>query len=261
MDYYELLGVSRSASDAEIKRAYRRLSFAYHPDKNPDPEVATLYKQINEAYDVLSDPGKRRTYDMRGAFQFDIEPPQQKPRHRDPRYRPRAQRPVDTGGYSMQEVMSISMKYLRWVNWVALVFMLLFFLDYVIPTHEQTHTMSTLSCNHVSTSRGHYDRCLVKTVEGAKFNINGGGGLRRGDVFNDKISPMFSRVMAVKLAGETEWNETTSVYGGAIIFPVGLLLSSALGLFFQQRRLSLAINLSIISCMFLLITLVLIKLV
>ena len=65
MDYYELLNVSSNASDSEIKKSYRALSFKYHPDKNPDPSVAEKYKLINEAYETLIDPHKRSQYDNR----------------------------------------------------------------------------------------------------------------------------------------------------------------------------------------------------
>jgi DnaJ-class molecular chaperone len=63
MDYYKILGIHPNATDSEIKKAYRSLSFKYHPDKNPDPSVSETYKQINEAYEVLSDPQKRAQYD------------------------------------------------------------------------------------------------------------------------------------------------------------------------------------------------------
>ena len=66
-DYYEVLGVSRNASQEEIKRAYRRLALKYHPDRNQgDKEAEEKFKEIVEAYSVLSDPEKRRIYDMYG---------------------------------------------------------------------------------------------------------------------------------------------------------------------------------------------------
>ena len=66
-DYYEILGVSKNASDDEIKKAYRKLAIKYHPDKNPgDKEAEAKFKEINEAHDVLSDKQKRARYDQFG---------------------------------------------------------------------------------------------------------------------------------------------------------------------------------------------------
>lgn len=62
-DYYETLGVSRAADPTEIKRAYRRLARELHPDLNPDPETQERFKEVTAAYEVLSDPEKRRMYD------------------------------------------------------------------------------------------------------------------------------------------------------------------------------------------------------
>lgn len=65
-DYYEILGVPRNATKEEIKRAYRRLALQYHPDRNKSPDAEEKFKEISEAYAVLSDDEKRRIYDMYG---------------------------------------------------------------------------------------------------------------------------------------------------------------------------------------------------
>lgn len=66
-DYYAILGVARDASEADIKKAYRKLAVKYHPDKNPNnKEAENKFKEINEAYEVLSDADKRKKYDQFG---------------------------------------------------------------------------------------------------------------------------------------------------------------------------------------------------
>ena len=70
-DYYEVLSVSRSATEEEVKRAYRRLAVKYHPDKNPDdPHAEEKFKELGEAYDVLMDEQKRAAYDRYGHAAF-----------------------------------------------------------------------------------------------------------------------------------------------------------------------------------------------
>ena len=66
-DLYETLGVDRDASFDDIKKAYRKLARSYHPDVNPDPEMAEKFKEITAAYEVLSDPDKRQNYDVGGS--------------------------------------------------------------------------------------------------------------------------------------------------------------------------------------------------
>ncbi|XP_058524142.1 dnaJ homolog subfamily C member 5G [Ochotona princeps] len=66
---YAVLELKKGASPEEVKRAYRRLALQYHPDKNPgDPQAAEIFKEINTAHAILSDPKKRRIYDQHGSF-------------------------------------------------------------------------------------------------------------------------------------------------------------------------------------------------
>ena len=64
-DYYDVLGVSKSANKDELKKAYRKLAMKYHPDRNPDDsDAAEKFKELSEAYEILSDDQKRQTYDL-----------------------------------------------------------------------------------------------------------------------------------------------------------------------------------------------------
>lgn len=69
-DFYEILGVPRSATDVDIKRAYRKLALQWHPDRNKTPEANEKFKEINKAYEVLSDEKKKQVYDQYGESAF-----------------------------------------------------------------------------------------------------------------------------------------------------------------------------------------------
>ncbi len=70
-DYYEILGLSKSASDSEIKSSYRKLAMKYHPDRNPgDKKAEEKFKEISESYEILKDPQKKAAYDQYGHAAF-----------------------------------------------------------------------------------------------------------------------------------------------------------------------------------------------
>ena len=69
---YDILGVSKNATDAEIKKEYRKLAIKHHPDKNPGKENEEKFKEISKAYDILKDPEKRKNYDSFGLDGINI---------------------------------------------------------------------------------------------------------------------------------------------------------------------------------------------
>lgn len=69
-DYYKILGISKNATTDEIKKAYRKLALQYHPDRGGDKETEAKFKEASEAYQILSDPQKRQTYDQFGDAAF-----------------------------------------------------------------------------------------------------------------------------------------------------------------------------------------------
>uniref|UniRef100_A0A672RNX9 DnaJ homolog subfamily B member 5-like n=1 Tax=Sinocyclocheilus grahami TaxID=75366 RepID=A0A672RNX9_SINGR len=74
VDYYSVLGVSSDSNEEEIRRAYKRLALRYHPDKNPETDAEDKFKQIAQAYDVLTDPEKRSAYDQQGLTKGGVAP-------------------------------------------------------------------------------------------------------------------------------------------------------------------------------------------
>jgi hypothetical protein len=138
-NYYSILGLPVSAGGDAIKKAYRKLAFMYHPDRNPTKEAEDRFKEINAAYEVLSDPTSRREYDLKILQQT-------LPVHRDPRYRKQPRKGQEP---TAQQRMFLYMKQsLPYTNKILLVsFLVCGFLivDYLLPPRQTTDEIVNMS--------------------------------------------------------------------------------------------------------------------
>ena len=159
-DYYALLRVSRTASDVEIKQAFRRLAILLHPDKNPHPDAPLAFQEVNEAYEVLGDAIKRALYDqmLHGEEREVIVPTF---RHRDPAYqksRRAGYKPAQRGPSAGYWVMMKLMPYTNWVSGTALLISFFIWLDYALPRSESEEVVVEWHRRHdieMITDKGH----------------------------------------------------------------------------------------------------------
>jgi hypothetical protein len=144
-NYYDILGVTPQSGAEEVKRAYRQLAVLLHPDKNPLPEAEAAFKEVNEAYEVLSDPVARNLYNQMLTQSFATQTPLST--HRDPAYRKRQeagyqpQRP--TGPSERVLLMQRALPLLKKLAWVGCAWCLLLWLDFFLPTHVSEEKVIT----------------------------------------------------------------------------------------------------------------------
>lgn len=251
MDYYEILGVSSTAHTAEIKRAYRRLAVMYHPDKNPSPEAEEIFKLINEAYDVLSDPDKRRVYDSR--FETVFEPPVEnaQPRHRDPRYRGAgtARTAGGSGRQSIREQMAGYLKYTSAISIFCFSISAVLLIDFSLPTRAAKEKIVKTEIHELRR-----ERWLVLYTNGG-HEISVPGDISRAFVIGEEVTVNNSFLLNVARSmenGPTTFRIGRSLYGNFIFAPTALLVLSGLGVALR-KNVDYGFNLGVVSFIVLLI--------
>jgi curved DNA-binding protein CbpA len=249
MNYYVILGVSPSASAVEIKRAYRRLAVQFHPDKNPDPQAESTFKEINEAYDVLGDPAKRKNYDkqLNNPFAAFTEKSEQ-PKHRDPAYRPNTQRVYrKTERELVREMMVEYLPVMQKIIFGCFVVSVLLLVDFALPYRlsseqvEQVAVRTTYSRNSsttwwVITSTGGTQ--LDLPFEARKF-------FQPGQPVLISSSYLFGIPIRLKVP-ERDIKIKKSIYGNFLFAPVSLLIISSLGMF-ARRNVEYGFNFGVVS--------------
>jgi hypothetical protein len=255
-DYYSILGVSRTSGSVEIKRVYRKLAVQYHPDKNPDPSVGELFKEINEAYETLSDPKKKAVYDQRldNPFAQLIEEPPV-PRHRDPAYRrPRRSPPPGNNTNALQELMGHYLKYVIWFSRTGLILTSLFFIDYILPFETRDEKITLIRPVRLKSGIAYYK---VFTSTGEKIKVYPSGDIV---ILDEETTVRVSYTLLydtpMSIAGSAGSKIRLGYfYYGQIFLPLSLFLASLFSVILRTR-VDLSFNLAILSALLLIINFV-----
>lgn len=255
-DYYQILGMHQAASQTEIKLAFRRLAVSYHPDKNHDPLAEEHFKEINEAYEILSDPVKRSQYDLLLA---NPEETAVKP-HRDPAYRPRAhsQPYTTTSHQTSRELMAEYLPKFRWSCWFGLALTLLLAIDFLLPYVESKQEIKEIYQVYRTGRYGGsiYDHDILVTEQGLEIQ------LYNKDLAQFQDQPWIV-VQQSLLLSKVIWASTptgdykirgASIYSTLSFIPVILFVTSLLGVSIR-KSIEFPFNLSIVSFLFSIIVL------
>lgn len=240
------------ASEAEIKRAYRKLALQFHPDKNTSQQAEIIIKEINEAYEVLGDPLRKAAYDqmLRGTT-TEVKTP---PAHRDPRYRPKARQRGSLRPTRREEILAMMAAHLRYAIFVSrltLLFSIVLIADYSLP---QTQTTEQI--------RSHYEdgRSTLKIVlsDGRSVTVNRLAALKISR--ETQLIIYRSALFSIPMSLEEEHTHNRipieiSIYGNFIFWPIILLATSLMGTFYW-KGVEFRFNVAIVNAILFILTIV-----
>lgn len=252
MDYYQILGVSSNAHAAEIKRAYRRLAVMYHPDKNPSPDAEEMFKSINEAYDVLSDPDKRRAYDSRFERLFDVPVENPTPKHRDPRYRPQRSGTA-SGRETLREQMAGYLKYTSAISVFCFSLCCVLVIDYFLPMRASKETIIKTEIHEIRARNATSSWLVVYTDGGHTINIPSEADVTFATGDDISINSTLLLNVGRNIQGASGvYRIARSIYGNFIFAPIALLIMSGLGVVLR-RNIEYGFNFGVVSFVILMI--------
>ena len=254
-DYYAILGVHPSASEGEIKKAFRKLAIRYHPDKNPSVEAHPVFQEISEAYDVLGDREKRSLYDDRRANPFSEILSQPEAQHRDPAYRRRRPyQPQKKEPPASYILMRDYLKYVMWVSRVGLVTTTLFFIDYVLPYRQVEEVIDEIYSVRIQNNIAYY---IILTESGRKIKLY---DYRAAHFKNERtmratLTRLYGTTMTVSSTSGMYVERLAYLYTTFVFFPILLFVNSVLAFFFR-KRVELCFNLNVTGMILLIINFV-----
>ncbi len=253
-DYYQILGVSQQAHEEEIKRTFRKLVITYHPDKNSSPEAEIIILEINEAYEVLSDPEKRTLYDNLLSGRTVVE--RVRPHHhRDPRYRRRAPDPNYKSKLQLKlEMLEAYLPQALFISRCALAFSLFIALDFLFPSSRENEIIARMKSKQYGLRMGSVQQLL--TNKNNLFKLN------REDIqyFREGMTVLVTYSTWMRVPISIESSEThykaiipATIYANFSFVPLILLVTSALGAFYK-KGIEFRFNLGIVNLLMVILT-------
>lgn len=236
-NYYFILGIHIYSREAEIKSAYRKLALQFHPDRNSSPDAATIFREVNEAYEILSDPQAKVDYDrlLKGDNQPSTEPT---PAHqRDTRYRPKPPGFVVNRSTKKKELINLMQGYLPHamvLSRIALCCVCILVLDFLLPVNRRREKVVGVYGIY-----NQYEQTgtQLQASDGSIYKLgkNTSGRLRQDDVVVICQSPLLAVAKRVENeSGDARNRIPVSIYGNFLFFPAIWLITSALGSFYKK---------------------------
>ncbi len=239
--------IGRKATDAEIKKAFRKLATQYHPDKNPSREAEEIFKEINEAYEILSDPASRLDYDQKltnpGFYNYQSARPQ-RPAYRGPSERIMLQNSL--------------LRYSRLLFYFGCLWCSVLVVDYTMPEEDVGGKVTTDMTKYRSYSV-HQPRNLLTTDNNRSFNVS--ANEMKYFPINSRIhvyrSPLLSAIIRVEnYNGTFVVNNLGSIYRNFSFAPIILLLGCVIGLA-VKKGVEFHVNLGIVVFLLMILNIVL----
>ncbi|MGE0588358.1 MAG: DnaJ domain-containing protein [Cyclobacteriaceae bacterium] len=259
-DYYQIMGVSPRATEAEIKRSYRKLAVLYHPDKNASIDAEERFKEINEAYEILGDPEKRHQYDyqlrVHSTFHYTHKNPVD-PANR----RRRAYQAYREEIQSSRELMAEYLPMMRWGCWLSIVVCVLVCLDALLPYDQLQEDILEINRMH-RTGRGGgmiYDHDELLTRSGMMIKLYDDEIFEFKKVRQIKVekSILFRKIVTAATPDNQYHVRVASLYGNLSFIPILLFVVSVLGVSIRDK-IDFPFNLTIVSFLLLIIVVFLI---
>lgn len=247
-DYYTIMEVSRTASEADIKRSFRRLANLYHPDKNQSLEAESLFKELNEAYEVLSDPVLRSEYDQKFS----------NPRFSYEQARSAPQTSYKRGPSEKQMFQASLLRYSRLLFYFGWLWCAVLAVDYLAPEQRlDAHVID--SGGHGRVTGMNRPRNPLITEEGYSFNIDI-GELRhfppQSEMHIYRSSLLSALIRVENSDGSFVVNNLATIYRNFAFAPIMLFLGCMVGILIKGG-IEFHINLGIVVFLLMVLNIVL----